>query len=192
MIEEVVRRPRGRPPGSGSAGLGGLSARTEQEAELVRPSVRNEFELSPELAKARARELRESGVLSEEIGGIFDLPPQMIRQYHDNGWSLEWKRQEIAGKTDQIHLNDAARRGWEPVPPERHTDVIVRKEGMILMCRPLEITRDVFNANQIMARAQVENKELQLTTGENLDQNTIDDTARKPGRIKRSVERIPD
>lgn len=187
---------RGRPPkaaGLGALGSdGGHSQRTERDAEQIRPPVRNDFDLSPELARNRARNIRESGVLSEEASGIFDLPPSFIEMYDGNGWSLEWKRETIAGKTDQIHLNDAARRGWEPVDPKRHPDIIVRKEGMILMCRPKEITDEVFNSNQIRARAQVENKELQLTTGENLDHNTIDERTRKPGRIRRSVEPIPD
>lgn len=196
---DAPRRGPGRP--RNNPGLGALSddtgippapSRTDHDAELVRPSVRNDFDLSPQLAKDRARAIRESGVLSEDASGIFDLPPSFIESYHGAGWSLEWKREQIAGKVDQIHQNDAMRRGWEPVPPERHPDIIVRKEGMILMCRPKEITDEVFNANQVRARAQVENKELQLTTGENLDQNTVDERTSRPGRIKRTVERIPD
>src|SRR5215469_4695105 len=41
-----------------------------------------------------------------------------------DGWSYEWKRQTVYGKSDPAYDTRLARTGWEPVPSERHPQMM--------------------------------------------------------------------
>lgn len=91
-----------------------------------------------------------------------DIPP---------GWDYQWKRHTLLGKEDPAYQVQLARAGWEPVKTRRHPhfmpdgskDTFITRKGMILMERPLELTRQAERAERDKARKQVRNKEEQIT-----------------------------
>lgn len=119
-----------------------------------------------------SRGLREAALRAEEIrnkmrGEQFDsqvydefyIDPRVIPE----GWDYNWKRESIAGQIDDDHLIEMRMAGWEPVDVKRHPDMMpvgytgpIRKKGMILMERPMEITnmaqdRELSTAKEVVA-----------------------------------------
>lgn len=134
------------------------------------PAVRPEASVSANdsLARAarRAAELQEHGYLDEGNDKFF-IDPRMIPE----GWSYEYKMFTVLGKEDpsyQVQLRNA---GWDPVPADRHSELMpvgytggtILRDGMMLMERPLVITEDRKRRDQKNARDQVLAKEQQLT-----------------------------
>lgn len=66
------------------------------------------------------------------------------------GWSWEWKNESVLGKPDPQYDAMLAQVGWEPVMYESHDGVFgppgskgpVRRHGMILMERRIELTQE--------------------------------------------------
>lgn len=160
----IERRGPGRPP---------------KDRDAVRPPVRDD-----RLA-ARIAEIRGNAVAADDGTDAFFIPPDVI----PDGWSYEWKREETIGKTDDQHQMFIKRRGWEPVPQSRHPDIMVRQQGMILMERPAEITRESFINNQVLARQQISAKEAQLNGGDDLAEGT--EVATRKTMVKRTIEHHP-
>lgn len=118
-------------------------------------------------AAARAAQLREH--LGEGLGeGIdeFYIDPAII----PDGWSYEWKRETVLGQPDPSYQVALASRGWEPVPANRHPQLVppgwtgkhIPRKGCLLMERPKEITEEVRAQDNRRAREQVRQKEVQL------------------------------
>lgn len=76
--------------------------------------------------------------------------------YHDKfyaeappGWSYEWKNHTIFNKEFPHYTATLMRNGWSPVPAHRHRELLyagysddsVIIDGMILMERPMELTK---------------------------------------------------
>lgn len=118
-------------------------------------------------AARRAAELREhaGGTIGDE-DDIYYIDPKII----PDGWSYEWKRHAVLGQTDPSYEVSLAQKGWEAVPrtrhpflmPENHQGETIERRGMILMERPLEITKEVKAHELRKARTQVGDKEKQL------------------------------
>lgn len=124
------------------------------------------------------RGLREAAIRAEELrnkmrGEQFDsqvydefyIDPRVIPE----GWDYNWKRESIAGQIDDDHLIEMRMAGWEPVDSKRHPEMMpigytgpIRKKGMILMERPLEITRMAQEREVSTAREVVAAKEKAL------------------------------
>jgi hypothetical protein len=117
-------------------------------------------------AARRAAELREHlGTMDEGVDNFY-IDPAII----PDGWSYEWKRLTVLGKHDPSYEVSVARRGWEPVPVSRHPEMMpenwsgnsIERDGMILMERPLEITREAQQIERRKALGQVRQKEEQI------------------------------
>lgn len=130
-----------------------------------RPDMREED--PRERARKRAEQIRNlKGDFDDFEGGndfwAPDAPP---------GWTYEWKRHLVAGQEDPTHMVELLRDGWEPVPTNRHPEMmpgqgnypnIIRK-GMMLMERPTELVRDAKEGERRKALNQVRAKEAQLS-----------------------------
>jgi hypothetical protein len=130
------------------------------------------------LEDPRARAARRAFELREHLGSLdkgddeYAIDPRII----PDGWSYEWKRRTVlmADRDDGANASYMVltqQRGWEAVPTSRHPDMMPRghnpsaaieRKGMVLMERPLEITKEVENIERNKARAQVGQKEAQL------------------------------
>lgn len=130
------------------------------------------------LEDPRARAARRAFELREHLGNLdkgddeYAIDPRII----PDGWSYEWKRRTVlmADRDDGANASYMVltqQRGWEAVPTSRHPDMMPRghnpsaaieRKGMVLMERPLEITKEVENIERNKARAQVGQKEAQL------------------------------
>ena len=145
-------------------------------------------------AKERAAEIRKArgGMDMEEIDRYkidqTAVPPD---------WSYEWKRKTLLGKEDPSYEVNLARGGWEPVPVDRHPEMMpagykghtIELDGMILMERPKELTEEAQGIEKRRARAQVLAKEAQLY---DTPDGTLprDADARTKPRISKSIERM--
>ena len=125
-----------------------------------------------------SRGLREAALRAEEIrnklrGEQYDS--QMYDEFYidpriiPEGWDYNWKRESIAGQIDDDHLVEMCMAGWEPVDVKRHPHMMpvgytgpIRKKGMILMERPMEITNMAQDRELSTAREAVIAKERAL------------------------------
>jgi hypothetical protein len=115
-----------------------------------------------------------------------------------DGWSYEWKTRTILGAEDPAHQVALARKGWEVVPASRHPELMpmgykgveITRKGMVLMERPLEITNEARSTELRKARAQMRDKEAQLTNakGGEFDRTNKGDPLVK---INKKYEAIP-
>lgn len=86
-----------------------------------------------------------------------------------DGWSYEWKRESVYGQPDPDHQVNLRANHWRPVPVERHPNLMppghtgaIKKDGMVLMERPLYLTQDAQMEDYQIAMDQVRRKEEQL------------------------------
>lgn len=98
-----------------------------------------------------------------------------------DGWTYEWKRKSIFGQEDFDHITGLMENGWTPVPAERHvgqfmvrsaTGEIVR-DGLILMERPIELTREARDEDRanakLLIRLQQEQYRARMPSGMDAD-----------------------
>ena len=117
-------------------------------------------------AARRAAELREHLGTMDQGTDEFYIDPRII----PDGWSYEYKRYTVLGLQDPSYQVSIAQRGWEAVPASRHPELMpdnyvgqtIERKGMILMERPMEITKEVQDLEKRKAREQVGQKEQQL------------------------------
>jgi hypothetical protein len=155
-----------------------MKAPTEDMRGSMRPSP-DINALSPrERAAARVAAFRahtDSSLI--DSGDDFFIPEGEI----PDGWCYEWKVLEVLGKVDHSYQISLSRRGWEPVPADRHPDMMplgyvggtITRKGMILMERPMELTVEARRIAQQAANEQIRVKEDQLN-------------AAPPGQFERS------
>jgi len=87
------------------------------------------------------------------------------------GWTYEWKRRTLLNAEDPSYQVALAQKGWEPVPANRHPEMMpagsrsatIERKGMMLMERPKEITDEVSRIERKKAVMQVKGKEEQLS-----------------------------
>jgi hypothetical protein len=138
-----------------------------QQFTLSRPEMRPPMreEDSHAAAARRAAEIRgHLGGDMDEGTDVFQAPPP------PPGWSYEWKTETVLGQEDPAYQVQLARMGWEPVPAQRHPemmptnskDVNIRRKGQVLMMRPQVITDEARSIERRRARDQVRVKEQQL------------------------------
>ena len=131
------------------------------ERRDLRPSARAEDPRT--LAAKRAAEIRNNTSDLDDGVDEFATPPA------PDGWSYEWKRKSSMNMEDISHMNHVRRKGWTPVPVERHPEMMqlgaegsIERKGMLLMERPEEITLDARRRDGQIAKQQVQIKEGQL------------------------------
>lgn len=85
------------------------------------------------------------------------------------GVSLQWKRYSIKGEQDPYYLAEMRRGGWEPMLAEDFPELVpsdasgpVIKEGMILMGRPEELTKQAEAALAARAKKQIHDQKVQV------------------------------
>ena len=74
-------------------------------------------------AAIRAQELRDrmrNNAVDPTMHDDFYIDPRNIPE----GWDYNWKRESIAGQTDQEHMIEMRSAGWEPVDARRHPDLV--------------------------------------------------------------------
>lgn len=146
---------------------GGLLSAAAEGAEAPASSKQMS---SLERARIRAAELKGHVNGLEDATDSFFVPPEII----PDGWTYEWKRKSTFNKEDPAYAVQLARDGWEPVPlnrckkhkammPTNWDGSTIEHQGMILMERPEEITQAYRDIELRKARAQVRQKEAQLS-----------------------------
>lgn len=133
-IAAIGTRKGGRPKGSGVAGR--EAAKAAREAEL-RPEVR---ESAPRLQRRRKKTEDRLRIPMEAI------PP---------GVSYEWKRAAVFGKPDTVNMNELRENHWTPVPKDRHPNISVEMDGLVLCERPAYLTAEARAEDLAIARGEV-------------------------------------
>lgn len=118
-------------------------------------------------AEARVREIRENMPDGGQSRDKFYAPPA------PDGWDYQWKMKTVMGEEFYSYQVELARNGWEPVPLERHPELMphgwsgktIEVEGLVLMERPSIFTEEARQEEMRSAREAVLTKEAQLRDG---------------------------
>lgn len=86
------------------------------------------------------------------------------------GSSYEWKRYSNVGEENPFYIAQMRSQGWEPVDPKRHPNWVppgydkpnIIKSGMLLMERPIELTREAQSEQRGLAKQQMREAEQRL------------------------------
>lgn len=143
-------------------------------------------------AEARAAEIRNNrGNMDDGIDEFYVDPASV-----PDGWSYEWKRNTLLGKEDPAYQVQLARGGWEAVPADRHPEMMpvgnyatIERKGMILMERPLSLTKEAKEIELRRARNQVRAKEQQLANTPEGTMTRQHDSVRPS--VRKSFEPVP-
>jgi len=107
------------------------------------------------------------------------------------GWTYEWKRQTVYGKSDPAYDTKLARTGWESVPSDRHPSMMpkghrgeITRDGLVLMERPQVITDRVRKIMYERARGAVRLKEQQLNEAPQGTFERVDEAGRPTARVR--------
>jgi hypothetical protein len=118
-------------------------------------------------AEARIREIRENIPDGGAVRDKFYAPPP------PDGWDYQWKMKTVLGEEFHSYQVELLRNGWEPVPIERHPELMpqgwtgrtIEVEGLVLMERPKVFTDEARADEARSAREAVLTKEAQLRDG---------------------------
>jgi len=139
---------------------------TEEEAALAEgltppaPPAAARSALRSESTHGRVRKRKGGSTLNRFHVDAWKIPP---------GWSYEWKRHTLAGQQDPAYAVEMAEQGWEAVPVDRHPEFMpsgwtgpILRDGMLLMERPIELTREAQEEDMANARMTVRINEARL------------------------------
>lgn len=175
MSDQPTRRgrPPGRPPGRPAVRkieVEGLQV--DQHIEAAQQQF-NQAAAVPKMAQnPRARAKARAAQLLDNID--FDASSdEFAIDMHDipDGWTYEWKRHTVLNAEDPSHQMHLASTGWEPVPANRHPNMMpigyngayIERKGMMLYERPAEITDRFRRRDEKEATSRVQAIEEQLT-----------------------------
>lgn len=136
---------------------------TPEHAAKPDPDRRlGEHESTHDKPRARTR----SRQRASDVENPFHVPVEEIPE----GLTYEWKRYSNVGQENPFYIAQMRRQGWEPVPPSRHPNWVppgydkpeIIKEGLILMDRPIELTREAQAEQRVLAKQQVREAEGRL------------------------------
>lgn len=189
MSDNQISRGPGRPSNADRA-----EVKTLDRGE-VRPAMRAEDPRAAADARAAA--------IFEHLSGNFETgEDKFAAPPAPEGWTYEWKRFTVFNEEDPGYQVKLAQTGWEPVPLNRHKNMMpeaysgsgtIKRDGMMLMQRPAEVTDFIRNRENSAARDQVRTKEEQLS---GTPQGTLprDADPRTKPKIRKSIEpmAIPD
>ena len=131
-------------------------------AQRVALSDAREPEHDTTHVKAR-RTRRHKSTVNEDM---FYIPVDEIPE----GSSYEWKRWSVNGMEDPFYIAQMREQGWEPVNPKSHPNWVppgysqphIIKGGLILMERPIELTREARAEQRTLAKKQIREAEQRL------------------------------
>ena len=189
-----MRRPRARGP-NGRLLPDPKGPVEEEEAPVVaaaaRPDPRPE---SPHELSSRERAARRTAEIMGHLDENLDEGQDELSLDNvavPDGWTYEWKRQTVYGKSDPAYDTRLARTGWEAVPAERHPSMMpkghrgeITRDGLILMERPKAITDKVKAIMYERARGAVRLKEQQLNEAPQGTFDRVDERGRPTARVR--------
>jgi hypothetical protein len=147
-----------------------------EESAPVEP-VRREMRPAMREDDPRARAARRAAEILEMNGGDLNVNSDEFYIDPDNvpdGWSYEWRRHTVMGANDPSYEYELARNGWEPVPADRHREMMpgsaktIDRKGMRLYERP-KILVDRARSKELQAAQQHvagQKKQLQNSSNE--------------------------
>jgi hypothetical protein len=133
-----------------------------QKARPMRPAMRAD--------DPRARAAARAAAVRANIGDMDEGTDEFIAPQAPDGWVYEWKTRTVLGAENPAYQVALARKGWEPVPADRHPEMMpvgykdaqIERKGMVLCERPRELTDEARDIELRRARNQVRAKEAQL------------------------------
>lgn len=149
-----------------AAKLDGRSKEARASKEKTEGNVYNKS-ASLARAEARAREIRENMPEGGSQRDKFYAPPP------PDGFDYQWKMKTVMGEEFHSYQVDLMRNGWEPVPLERHPELMpggwqgntIEIDGLVLMERPKIFTEEARQDEARTAREAVMVKEAQMREG---------------------------
>lgn len=160
-----------------------------------RPDLRPEMRADgPREESPRERAARRAAEIMGHLEGALDEGEDELAL--DNiqvpeGWTYEWKRQTVYGKSDPAYDTRLARTGWEVVPAERHPQMMpkghrgeISRDGLVLMERPKVITDRVRQIMYERARGAVRLKEQQLNEAPQGTFERVDERGKPTARVR--------
>lgn len=133
----------------------------------------------------------------------FFVPPHLPPA----GWSWEWKRESVRGQADPYYISRLKQVAWEPVRYESYPGVFapeydehgkpwvgpVRREGLMLMERPANLTKEAQDEEIAKAKRRSNDARNQYTRLNTDGTSTaeIDLEARRASYIKQQHEPMP-
>jgi hypothetical protein len=159
----------------------------------MRPEMRAD---DPHEESSRERAARRAAEIMGHLDGALEEGADELSL--DNvevpeGWTYEWKRQTVYGKSDPAYDTKLARTGWETVPAERHPSMMpkghrgeITRDGLILVERPKVVTDRVKQIMYERARGAVRLKEQQLNDAPQGTFERVDERGRPMARVKTS------
>jgi hypothetical protein len=142
-----------------------MAKKPRLDKEPIRETIRE-----PVRARSKKEVVgRDGKVLSRKRGSNVDkfhVPEHIIPE----GWSYEWKSETVAGQENSSHMMGCYENGWTPVMAEAHPGLFmpndykgpIRREGMILCERPMELTLEARAEEEEAARALTQAQKEQL------------------------------
>lgn len=141
------------------------------------------------------RKQQEYEALPDDDDDRLKVPPEII----PDGMSYQWITDAVLGQPMPQRRGRFERRGWRPVPAERHDGMFMPKgykgeinvDGVVLMERPMEYTRAARRKDAMKAAEQVYVREAQMRGGDM--PGVAFDTQHQSikNRISKSYERVP-
>lgn len=146
-----------------------ISATAEEVHADIRPPIREET--PHERLARRTAELRDVASTITDVSDEFHIDIETVPE----GWTWEWKTEEVAGMSFASRMMEFRRTGWEEVRTRVRPDMMplgtpgdepIRRKGMILMERPKVITQEFEYRQKRDAQNQVRIKEAEVHGGE--------------------------
>lgn len=139
-----------------------------REGKLLRDATKVSPSTAESLARAERRLSEIRGTMPE--GG--ETRDKFWAPAPPPGFDYQWRRRTIYGQEDPAYQVELTRQGWEPVPLDRHPQMMpkgwsgrsIEVEGMILMERPKILTDEARERERRAALEAVLTKELQLSS----------------------------
>jgi len=159
--------------------------------------------------KPRPKKLaRDKDLSPKEAARKYDSLPdddddrlRVPRDIIPDGMDYQWVTDSVLGQPMPQRRGRFERRGWKPVPASRHDGLFMPKgfqgeinvEGLVLMERPMELSREAKRRERMKAAEQVYAREAALRGGDlgpNVTFDTRHPSAQKANRVSRSYERV--
>lgn len=136
----------------------------------------------------------------------FWIPPDLLKRVRSEGYSWEWKEETVLGQKRSGVAAIQAQVGWEPVMHESYPGVFapqfdadgqpvkgpVRRDGLMLMERPLALTEEAMRDEKRKADEKVGRAKHQYSKIDTGGAPTaeFDATAQRASYIRSSTERV--